>query len=72
MARCICCGCRKIFSSLEAFDRHRAGSHDNRSRVCLDVAGMTQKGLVLSKTGIWSCPGNEALKPFVARVRNGM
>lgn len=42
-------------------------SYDKRSRICLDVARMGKKGLVLTLAGIfWSSPAGKGLKSFVA------
>jgi tyrosyl-tRNA synthetase len=35
--RCQCGGCKQWFTSVDAFDRHRKGTHEDGQRYCLTV-----------------------------------
>lgn len=55
---CSCGGCKKLFSSLSAFDAHRTGRYSDNSRRCKSSEEMNTAGLFLSgATGRWSLKG---------------
>ena len=67
MARSVCSGCKLIFSSESAFDKHRTGSfggpiHENgrvvgfekSQRRCLTVDEMLAKEMVQNEKGWWT------------------
>jgi hypothetical protein len=66
-----CCACKKDFSSLSAFDKHRAGVHEytflqgihldppkENGRRCLDEDEFSKVGLFLNEKGRWSLPSD--------------
>lgn len=51
-----CSGCDKIFAGMRAFDAHRTGSHDARTRHCLTTKEMTAMGMTQDDKGWWTLP----------------
>lgn len=48
-----CSSCGLLFNSSHAFDKHRAGVHQNNGRYCLDRVEMVKAGMVLGADGFW-------------------
>lgn len=53
MARSECTVCNLVFSSAHSFDKHRTGDHVERTRRCLTVDEMKDKGMAQNEKGIW-------------------
>jgi hypothetical protein len=60
----LCCACRRDFSSVAAFDRHRIGKHAydfaqglefgfEDGRRCMDEDEMLEAGMALDRRGRW-------------------
>jgi hypothetical protein len=61
----LCCACRRDFSSIAAFDRHRVGKHAydfaeglalgfEDGRRCMDEDEMLEAGMALDRRGRWA------------------
>jgi hypothetical protein len=48
-----CPTCGELFNSVSAFDRHRRGSYQKRTRHCLTPEEMTAKGMTKNEGGFW-------------------
>ena len=48
-----CPTCREYFNSNYAFDFHRTGDFGKKTRRCLTVGEMTEKGMFRSEPGWW-------------------
>lgn len=48
---CQCGGCRRYFTSVYAFDKHRAGPAD--ARRCLTKEEMLAAGMAVNERGLW-------------------
>lgn len=74
MAKSTCCGCGLVFSSVRAFERHRAGSYklverSANARHCLDTYGMLRAGLLQNDSGVWHVAASKRLAGFIASKR---
>lgn len=59
-SRCQCPACGEYFNSTTAFDRHRVGSHQHRTRHCLSISEMTARGFCKNPAGFWMTESREA------------
>jgi hypothetical protein len=77
----LCTACRRDFSSVSAFDRHRAGRHAydfleglelglEDGRRCLDEDEMLERGLSLDRRGRW-CITRDVEQAQKLRIRSG-
>ena len=55
-----CVECHLTFTSVEAFDLHRSGSFEHRTRQCLPVAHLRAKGMTQDAQGRWQLPARDA------------
>ena len=55
-AKSICGKCGKTFISLEAFDAHRTGSFQRKTRRCLMAQEMCAAGMAQNSKGWWYFP----------------
>lgn len=58
--RCQCAACGLYFKSPSGFDRHRYGPYtlDPKTRRCLTVTELLQRGWSLNAAGFWLRPSN--------------
>ena len=77
-----CRGCGRDFASVDAFDRHRVGSHlftyseglafdvpREDGRRCLDADEMLERGMELDANGRWRIVASEAGLAFFEQMR---
>jgi hypothetical protein len=55
-----CGACRVTFTSLEAFDTHRVGSYERRSRRCISAVERRAKGMTQDEQGRWKLAERDA------------
>ena len=55
-AKSSCRNCGKTFISVEAFDAHRTGSFQNKTRRCMTEREMCAAGMVQNSKGWWLVP----------------
>lgn len=48
-----CDTCHQTFNSTAPGDQHRVGDHHDRSRRCLTVAEMEDRGMARNARGLW-------------------
>jgi hypothetical protein len=58
--RCQCSACGEYFNSSTAFDRHRVGSFQHRTRRCLSIPEMTARGFCKNPAGFWMTESRKA------------
>lgn len=61
---CQCGGCRRYFSSVYAFDKHRVGPADERR--CLTKEEIIEAGMAVNERGLWV---SEVMPERVAAAR---
>lgn len=64
-----CSGCSRNFTSMSAFDRHRAGSYSKNTRRCMTPDEMRARGLEQKASGKWGYAASPALLARIARLR---
>ena len=50
---CLCGECGEYFNSVSAFDKHRTGNFEDKSRRCLTPAELRGKGWLHNARGLW-------------------
>lgn len=56
---CRCSDCGEYFMNEPAFDRHRIGSHKDRTRACQPTPQLPERGLERDPRGYWRLPKRE-------------
>src|SRR5579885_1429320 len=69
MTRSQCGGCHEVFNSVAAFDLHRVGDFDKRTRRCLTPQEMSAKGMTRNDKGWWTLPVTDTVAPWYAALK---
>ncbi|HXR65851.1 MAG TPA: hypothetical protein VN729_08005 [Ktedonobacteraceae bacterium] len=51
-----CAACGMIFAGVRAFDAHRVGSYQSKTRRCLTISEMQAQGMTQEARGWWMLP----------------
>ena len=66
MSKSNCSGCHQICSSLSAFDLHRTGRLQRKTRSCLTEQEMRERDMVQNEKGWWVHSAFEGALPWPA------
>jgi hypothetical protein len=69
MPKSVCGACGRTFSSVTAFDRHRAGTFEPLTRRCLTDEEIEARGLVHTALDIWQFAGDDRIQQLRASKR---